>query len=50
MRWQWNRSTDYGTSRLYGLHNFLRRLVDQVVIVGLEFDSDFLSHLIQFVL
>ncbi len=40
----------YGTAyhcagALYRLHNLLGRLVDQIVIVRFEFDSDFLAHM-----
>ena len=45
MRWQWNGSADYSTGGLHRLNNLLGRLVDEVVIVRLEFDSDFLRHL-----
>ncbi|MCY4000381.1 MAG: hypothetical protein OXF84_06185, partial [Bacteroidetes bacterium] len=42
LRRQWNWPTDHGTRRFHGLDNFLRTLVDQRMIVGLEANTDFL--------
>jgi hypothetical protein len=41
---QGNGSAYDGTGTFYGFHDFLRRLINQVVVVGFEFDSDFLAH------
>ena len=44
VRGQRHRTTDYGTSRLHSLDNLFSRLVDQIVIVRLELDANFLRH------
>lgn len=43
---QGNRSADHCACGLNGLHNLLGRLVNQVVVVGLKFDSDCLIHIV----
>jgi hypothetical protein len=42
--WQRNGPADYSTCGLHSLNNFLSGLIDQIVIVRLEFYADFLSH------
>lgn len=44
-RGEGNRSTDDCTRSLYVLHNLLGRLFYESVVVRLQFDSDFLTHL-----
>lgn len=44
-RGEGNRSTDDCTRSLYVLHNLLGRLLYESVVVRLQFDSDFLTHL-----
>ena len=44
VRWQRHGTTDHGASRLHRLDNLFSRLVDQVVVVRLELDANFLCH------
>ena len=44
MRWQRNGPAYNSTCRLDSLDNFLSGLIDQIVVVRLEFYADFLSH------
>ena len=44
VRRQWNRTTYYSTRSLYGLYDLLCRLVNQVVVERLQFDTNFLTH------
>ena len=41
---QGNGSANHGAGGFHGLHNLFGRLVDEIVVVGFQFDSDFLAH------
>ncbi len=41
-----NRTAHHGTCCFHGLDDFLGRLVHEFVVVGLQFDSDFLTHVV----
>ena len=40
-----HRTADYGSRALHGLHDLLGRLIDEVVVERLQFDSNFLVHM-----
>lgn len=42
--WEGDWTAHHGISSFYGLDDFLSRLVHEFVVVGLQFDSDFLTH------
>ena len=44
---QGNRALNYCAGSLHCLYDLLGRLVDEVVIVALQFDSNFLAHIIE---
>jgi len=44
--WQRNRSTHHCSRGFYGFYDLLGRLVDQVVIVRLQFNANLLAHAI----
>ena len=38
-------AADYGSRALHGLHDLLGRLIDEVMVERLQFDSNFLVHM-----
>lgn len=40
-----HRTADYGSRALHGLHDLLGRLIDEVMVERLQFDSNFLVHM-----
>lgn len=43
---QWNGSADNRAYRLYGLYDFLGRLVDETVVVRFKFDANYGIHIL----
>ncbi len=41
--WQWYWASYLGTSTNCGIDNLLRRLIDDLIVIGLEADADALS-------
>ena len=44
---QGNRALNYCACSLHCLYDLLGRLVDEIVVVALQFDSNFLAHIIE---